>query len=142
MSQRNPRLNRIPHLRYDSRTSSSVDLSDESAGQSNPRNFGSADMDVRGTGSSPIVRPVNMPKPTPTGSNPSNAPSSNETRRADGDQIEVSAESIDKSKSEKSLRQQRLDNIKAAIDAGTYETPDKLEAALGMLFGELGLDED
>ncbi len=99
-------------------------------------------MDVRGTGSSPIVRPVNMPKPTPTDATSADASSAKETPPADGDRIEISSEAAGKSSSEKSLRQQRLDAIKAAIDDGTYETPDKLEAALGMMFGELGLDDD
>jgi hypothetical protein len=40
------------------------------------------------------------------------------------------------------LRAQRLAQIKAAIDADTYETPDKLEAALNLLFGEIGSDMD
>jgi anti-sigma28 factor (negative regulator of flagellin synthesis) len=36
----------------------------------------------------------------------------------------------------------RLARIKAAIEAGDYETQDKLDAALSRLFDEIGLDED
>ena len=141
MSQRNPRLNRTPQLRYNTRVNSSVNERKEPLAGTSSRNSVSADMDVRGTGSSPIVRPVNMPKPTSPESAARQTPTSGASN-ADGDQIEISAEAIGKSNAENNLRQQRLDAIKAAIDAGTYETPDKLEAALGMLFGELGLDED
>ncbi len=39
-------------------------------------------------------------------------------------------------------RSQRLAQIKAAIEAGEYETEEKLEIALSRLFGEIGGDDD
>ncbi len=36
----------------------------------------------------------------------------------------------------------RLAQIKAAIEAGDYETEDKLDAALSRLFEEIGLEDD
>lgn len=36
------------------------------------------------------------------------------------------------------MRAARLAQIKADIEAGTYETPDKLEAALDRMFQEIG----
>jgi len=39
-------------------------------------------------------------------------------------------------------RELRLAKIKAQIDAGEYDTPDKLEAALGRLFDEIVLEEE
>jgi negative regulator of flagellin synthesis FlgM len=38
------------------------------------------------------------------------------------------------------VRAERLAQIKAAIEAGTYETPEKLEAALSKLLDEIGFD--
>lgn len=40
------------------------------------------------------------------------------------------------------VRAERLAQIKADIEAGTYETPEKLEAALSKMLGELGLDDN
>jgi hypothetical protein len=40
------------------------------------------------------------------------------------------------------LRAQRLARIKAEIEAGTYDTPDKLEQALSLLFAEVGADDE
>ena len=39
-------------------------------------------------------------------------------------------------------RARRLAQIKQAIDAGEYETPDKLETALARLFAESNLDDE
>ena len=38
------------------------------------------------------------------------------------------------------IREQRLAEIKAAIEAGTYETPEKLELALSRLVEQIKLD--
>lgn len=60
-----------------------------------------------------------------------------------GDQVEVSPEALAGAKGEApDERALRLAQIKAAIESGDYETPDKLEAALARLFGELGLEDD
>lgn len=40
------------------------------------------------------------------------------------------------------VRTERLAQIKAAIDAGTYDTDEKLNAALEKLLGEIGSDND
>ena len=40
------------------------------------------------------------------------------------------------------IRQERLAQIKAAIENGTYDTDEKLEAALGKMFDTMGIDLD
>ena len=40
------------------------------------------------------------------------------------------------------IRQERLAQIKAAIENGTYDTDEKLEAALSKLFNSIGVDLD
>lgn len=39
------------------------------------------------------------------------------------------------------IRQERLAQIKAAIDAGTYDTPEKLEMALSRMLGQIAQDD-
>lgn len=40
------------------------------------------------------------------------------------------------------VREQRLAQIKAAIEAGTYDTPEKLELALSRMFDQVAGDAD
>jgi anti-sigma28 factor (negative regulator of flagellin synthesis) len=59
------------------------------------------------------------------------------------DRVEISPEALAGTQGEApDVRALRLAQIKAAIEAGDYETPDKLEAALARLFDELGLEDD
>ncbi len=59
------------------------------------------------------------------------------------DEVEISSlgRMLDDASRTNGLREQRLAQIKSAIEAGTYETPDKLEAAVGRLLNSLQLDE-
>ena len=59
------------------------------------------------------------------------------------DEVDISEASrmFDQLSQSSNVRAERLAQIKAEIDAGTYETPEKLEAALSKLFGEVGLDD-
>jgi negative regulator of flagellin synthesis FlgM len=61
-----------------------------------------------------------------------------------GDAVEISpaGKLLDTLSQSSELRGERLAQIKAAIEAGTYETPEKLEAALGKLLDEIGFDSD
>jgi flagellar biosynthesis anti-sigma factor FlgM len=58
------------------------------------------------------------------------------------DQVEISSVGKMLSSAQQSgeVRAERLAQIKAAIDAGTYETPGMLESALEGLFKDAGLD--
>lgn len=60
------------------------------------------------------------------------------------DEVEISEASrmFDQLRQSSEVRAERLARIKAEIDAGTYETPEKLEAALLALFDEVGVDVD
>lgn len=58
------------------------------------------------------------------------------------DEVEISSagKALDNLARTSSLRQERLDQIKAAIQNGTYDTDEKLEAALGKFMNVHGLD--
>jgi hypothetical protein len=59
------------------------------------------------------------------------------------DRVEISPEALSGAQGAgPEVRGLRLAQIKAAIEAGEYETQDKLDAALSRLFGELGLEDD
>jgi negative regulator of flagellin synthesis FlgM len=59
------------------------------------------------------------------------------------DRVEISAKAQSEEPGEESdARALRLAQIKAAIEAGEYETQDKLDAALSRLFEEIGLHDD
>jgi negative regulator of flagellin synthesis FlgM len=59
------------------------------------------------------------------------------------DEVEISAvgKMLDDASRTPGIREQRLAEIKAAIEAGTYETPEKLELALNRMVEQLKLDE-
>ena len=56
--------------------------------------------------------------------------------------ISKASQMLDQLNQSSEVRADRLAQIKAEIDAGTYDTPEKMEAALSKLFGEAGLDQD
>ena len=57
--------------------------------------------------------------------------------------MEISAvgKLLDYASSIPGIREQRLAEIKAAIEAGTYETPEKLEMALNRMIDQVKLDD-
>lgn len=59
------------------------------------------------------------------------------------DEVEISAvgRMLDDASRTPGIREQRLAEIKSAIEAGTYETPDKLQIALDRLVAQIGRDE-
>jgi negative regulator of flagellin synthesis FlgM len=58
------------------------------------------------------------------------------------DEVEISAvgKMLDDASRTPGIREQRLAEIKAAIEAGTYDTPEKLELALARMVEQLKLD--
>ncbi|MBS0262002.1 MAG: flagellar biosynthesis anti-sigma factor FlgM [Planctomycetes bacterium] len=58
------------------------------------------------------------------------------------DEVEISnvGKLLDDASRTSGIREQRLAQIKQAIEAGTYETPEKLELALNRLLQDLKLD--
>ena len=96
-------------------------------------------MDVRGVGSAFGAVPVRSNPAAPVG------------REAvvgkpvsPNDELEISAagKMLDQLSQNPEIRQERLARIKAAIEAGTYDTDAKLEAALSKMFDALGIDFD
>lgn len=82
------------------------------------------------------VRPTQQPPPTkPT-----------EPAKPSGpvDQVEISSAGrmLDQIQQSGGLRAERLAQIKAAIDAGEYETEEKLDAALRRMLTQLESDAD
>src|SRR5207244_190208 len=94
------------------------------------RHGGTVNMDVRGLSSvrpmSPVSRPEVSSAPVET------APSGLASPR---DEVEISSVSklLDDASRTPGIREQRLAQIKLAIEAGTYETPEKLELALNRM---------
>jgi negative regulator of flagellin synthesis FlgM len=94
-------------------------------------------MEVRGLSSASPPAPINRPESTPAV----------EELQAAGpvspkDEVEISAvgKMLDDASRTPGIREQRLAEIKAAIEAGTYETPEKLELALARMVEQLKLD--
>ncbi len=61
------------------------------------------------------------------------------TPTAQRDEVEISSagKMLDKLSQSGELRAERLGQIKAAIEADEYDTPEKLEAALSRMIGEI-----
>lgn len=92
-------------------------------------------MEVRGLNSLGGTAPVSRTAPTTAGG-PAVATSPTTPR----DDVEISAVSrmLDDASRTSGVREQRLEQIKAAIEAGTYETPEKLEIALERMLEQIG----
>lgn len=104
-----------------------------------PNLDGRSDMDVRGVGSSPGAVPVRAANGTQAGRDVAGA-----RPVSPKDELEISAagKMLDQLSQNPDLRQERIASIKAAIEAGTYDTDAKLEAALSKMFDALGLEFD
>ncbi|GIX03652.1 MAG: hypothetical protein KatS3mg113_0658 [Planctomycetaceae bacterium] len=92
-------------------------------------------MDVRAVGSTPGVSPLGSVKATsPSAQTPAKV-------SAPQDELEISAagQMLDQLSQTSNLRQERLARIKAEIDQGTYDSDEKLEAALLKLMQVHGL---
>jgi anti-sigma28 factor (negative regulator of flagellin synthesis) len=59
------------------------------------------------------------------------------------DEVEISSvgKLLDDASRTPGIREQRLAQIKSAIEAGTYETPEKLELALNRMIEDLKLEK-
>lgn len=94
-------------------------------------------MDVRGVGSvSGVVPTTSVP---PTTDSRVAKPSGLQVPR---DELDISAagKMLDQLSHSSDVRQERLARIKEAIDNGTYDTDEKLEAALLKLFQAHGIE--
>jgi hypothetical protein len=95
-------------------------------------------MEVRGLSSAIPMSPVSRPETTtgPAQFVPAGPVSPK-------DELEISAvgKLLDDASRTPGIREQRLADIKAAIEAGTYDTPEKLELALNRMVDQLKLDD-
>jgi negative regulator of flagellin synthesis FlgM len=95
-------------------------------------------MEVRGLSSASPMAPLGRPEATPgIEKSPGIAPSTPK------DEVEISevGKMLDDASRTHGIREQRLAEIKAAIEAGTYETPEKLELALNRMVEQLKMDD-
>lgn len=93
-------------------------------------------MDVRGLSSASPMSPVTRREisSAPVESAPTGLASPE-------DEVEISTvgKLLDDASRTPGIREQRLASIKAAIEAGTYETPEKLELAINRMVEDLKL---
>ena len=92
-------------------------------------------MEVNGLGSVPNAYPVQGSQPPATAQPSSLAPQ---------DELEISSagKMLQDLDGPSDVRAERLAQIKAAIDDGTYETSEKMQIALDRLLDEIGLSDD
>jgi flagellar biosynthesis anti-sigma factor FlgM len=119
-----PRLNRSLIFRYDTRHE---DGKSPSPLERALRQVGSADMEVNGPG--PIQRSVPTAPAKAAGPTAQSKPAVPATPK-DALEISSAGQLLDKLSKSPEVRAERLAQIKAAIDAGQYDTDEKLEAAL------------
>ncbi|HTI51025.1 MAG TPA: flagellar biosynthesis anti-sigma factor FlgM [Planctomycetaceae bacterium] len=93
-------------------------------------------MEVRGLNSVGASAPVSRTSPVQAAgpAAPAAPPA------APRDEVEISSVSrmLDDASRIPGVREQRLEQIKAAIEAGTYETPEKLQIALDRMLEQIG----
>lgn len=133
------RLNRLANVGYNIALGGVRSAGISASASLGPIHEGRRDMDVRGIGSVPGNGPV---RPT------TNPPVTRETTVAkpqfprDELQISAAGKMLEQASQNSDVRQERLAQIKAAIENGTYDTDEKLEAALGRMFDSMGIDAD
>jgi negative regulator of flagellin synthesis FlgM len=103
-------------------------------------------MSISGSNSvngSPLVRPVSPTSPPRTNGVDAAGRAETSPIAAPRDEVEISSAGrmMNEVASPSELRSERLARIKAAIDDGTYETAEKLEAALSRMIGAITDDE-
>lgn len=85
--------------------------------------------DVGGIQGPQPVQP-NRPAQAPEAAKAASAP------KTDAAEISIEAKLLDKLHKTPEIRQDKVDALRAQIEAGTYETPEKLRAAVDKMFGE------
>lgn len=98
-------------------------------------------MDVNGTSSISGSLPINK-QISPSNINTEKTPASKPISSPQ-DELEISSAGrmLDEMTNDSEMRAERLAQIKAAIDDGTYETDEKLDAALSRLLDQFNATE-
>lgn len=95
-------------------------------------------MDVNSVGSVPRSVPLS---PTRTPPAKDGLPASSLTSPQDEVEISLVARMFDELSQSSQVRTERLAQIKAQIEAGTYDTPEKLEMALQRMLAEISSEQ-
>ena len=137
-SSRLSRLMRLPLFTYDVLQWSGLDREASRSRETVERHGGNAAMQVNGPG--PVSGNTPIGRTEATGAAAKSEATHAERPR---DEVEISEASrmFNQLSQTSAVRAERLAQIKAEIDAGVYETPEKLEAALMKLIGEAGLGD-
>ncbi|WP_197994998.1 flagellar biosynthesis anti-sigma factor FlgM [Gimesia panareensis] len=134
-------LNRSPFLRYHEPHTVTNGREQSIPSGSGSRDRGNAAMDVNGTSSISGSLPISK-QTGPSNTNINKTPDSKPISSPQ-DKLEISSAGrmLDEMTNNSDMRAERLAQIKAAIDDGTYETDEKLEAALGRLLDQINDSE-
>lgn len=126
-----PQLNRTAWLRYDTSHVSAVDA-DSFAESGQPVLSGREPMDVNGIPSVGRAAPIGQPRPSAPAGNVS--PAAPQTPQ---DEVDISSAGrmLDDLARSGNVRGDRLTQIRQAIADGTYDTPEKFQAAVDRLLG-------
>ena len=95
-------------------------------------------MEVRGLSSASPMSPLSRPEATP---GPEKSQGVAPTTPKDEVEISEVGKMLDDASRTPGIREQRLAQIKAAIEAGTFESPEKLELALNRMVEQLKMDD-
>jgi len=130
-------LNRSPVLRYHEPHTVTNGREDSLPTGSESRDRGNAAMDVNGISSISGSQPINK-QTGPIHTNTKEAPTSKPISSPQ-DELEISSAGrmLDEMTNNSEMRAERLAQIKASIDDGTYETDEKLDAALSRMLGQI-----
>jgi anti-sigma28 factor (negative regulator of flagellin synthesis) len=132
------RLNRSAVVRYDTLTGRIPPQ--PAASESGPVQEGGSDMDVRSVGSVSGASPIRPTGSVATAQQP--AAVSKPQFPRDDLQLSSAGKLMDQLSQNADVRQERLARIKEAIANGTYDTDEKLEAALARMFDAIQSDLD
>lgn len=134
-------LNRSPVLRYHEPHTVTNGRENSPPTGSGPRDRGNAAMDVNGTSSISGSLPINKQN-GPSNTNIKQTPASKPISSPQ-DELEISSAGrmLDEMTNNSDMRAERLAQIKAAIDDGTYDTDEKLEAALSRMLDQISDSE-
>lgn len=136
-----PRLNRRFVLRYDTPHAVVSDEDDDSdwAEIDDLIAGGSDHMDVNGISGVGRAAPLSGARPAAGVETP--APTD---ALAPQDEVQISSEArkLDELSRTSGVRQERIEQIRQEIADGTYDTPEKLDAALDKFLGKYGLSDE
>lgn len=139
-TQIQPRLNRRFVLRYD--TPHAVVSDEDNSDWAEIEDLlaaGSDHMDVNGVGGVGRAIPVSGARPATGIESPASADA-----LAPQDEVQISSEArkLDELSRTSAMRQERIEQIRQEIADGSYDTPEKLDAAMDKFLDKYGLSDE